>query len=68
MPSHGSRPLTQRVEVGSYYTDGEYLVEVVAVNELGTVDLRDAHIGHEVAIGIDAFRRRYWLVKAAANA
>jgi hypothetical protein len=58
--------LTQRVEVGAYYTDGADLWEVVEVNALGTVTLRGDRSKTARMLGIDAFRRRFWLVRAAA--
>lgn len=61
------RPLTQRVRLGAYYTNGEYLAEVVEVHPLGSVSLacceRDLP---PVTVGIDAFRRRWWLVREAS--
>jgi hypothetical protein len=53
----------QRVRVGAYYTDGRDLWEVVEVNALGTVTLRDASRGTARTLGIDAFRRQFWLAR-----
>ena len=63
---------TQRVKVGAIYTDGEQLWEIIDVNPLGHVSLRSdvRHPGpgrtthtQESGLGIDAFRRRFWLVR-----
>jgi len=61
----GSRPFTQRVEVGSFYTDDSMLVEVTRVHDLGYIECLDSD-GNSCGWGIDAFRRRFWLVAAAA--
>lgn len=67
---------TQRVKVGAVYTDGEDIWTVHDVNPLGWVSItseerrkRPGLTGHTqlAGIGIDAFRRRYWLVKAAPS-
>lgn len=59
-----STPYTQRVKVGSYYTNGTHLAEVVDVNPLGAVILQHAARDFPpVTCGIDAFRRRWWLVR-----
>lgn len=67
---------TQRVKVGAVYTDGDDIWTVHDVNPLGWVSITSEErqkspgvTGHtQVAgIGIDAFRRRYWLVKAAPS-
>lgn len=55
-----ARPFTQRVEVGSFYTDGTSLWEVVEVHALGSVDLVDVASGKPRFMGIDAFRREMW--------
>lgn len=62
------RPLTQRVEVGAFYTNGERLGEVDQVNPLGYVTLRDVATGAEIGKGIDAFRRSWWLVRSREEA
>lgn len=61
------KPLTQRVELNSFYTDGERLAEVWVVNPLGYVTLKDCATGEEIGRGIDAFRRDWWLVRDAAG-
>jgi hypothetical protein len=53
----------QRVEVGAYYTDGRDLWEVVEVHALGTVTLLGASRGTARTLGIDAFRRQFWLAR-----
>jgi hypothetical protein len=54
-----------RVEVGSTYTDGRQVGKVVAKHPLGAVDL---DLGQRATtIGIDAFRRRWWLVVASGG-
>jgi hypothetical protein len=58
-----SRPLTQRVEVDTYYTDGTDLWRVVEVCALGSVDLVNESNGASRTMGIDAFRRKLWRVK-----
>ncbi len=67
---------TQRVKVGAVYTDGKQLYEVTHVNALGSVSLATdwSDLGNGTAeqvqiagMGIDAFRRRFWLVKAAPS-
>lgn len=58
-------PFTQRVEVGSYYTDGYDLWEVVEVNPLGSVVLRGDRSKTARILGIDAFRRQLWLARSA---
>lgn len=67
---------TQRVKVGAIYTDGDQIWEVIDVNPLGHVSLRsdDRHpepgrVAHTqlAGLGIDAFRRQFWLVRAALN-
>lgn len=55
--------LTQRVQVGSFYTNGRDLVEVIDRGELGDVSVRDSSTGHTRWLGIDAFRRQFWLAK-----
>lgn len=55
---------TQRVQLGAYYTDGQDLWEVVEVGPLGTVTLRCAHCKTGRMLGIDAFRRQFWLVRS----
>jgi hypothetical protein len=57
------RAYTQRVEVGSYYTDGIRLAEVIEVCALGAVDLRDTLSEETWTCGIDAFRRKWWLAR-----
>lgn len=57
------RALTQRVEVGAYYTDGQRLAEVTRVYPLGHVQMRDSRTGEPLGAGIDAFRRYWWLVR-----
>jgi hypothetical protein len=68
--------LTQRVQVGAYYSDGERLVEVAKVYELGYVILRDVRVAESwegdpciayTGCGIDAFRREWWLVRGPAG-
>jgi hypothetical protein len=60
-----STPYTQRVKVGAYYTDGITLYEVVGVNPLGSVDVRDVYLGRCRTLGIDAFRRSVWLARGS---
>jgi hypothetical protein len=57
---------TQRVKVGAFYTDGQRLAEVIEVNALGYVCLRDAATGERIGCGIDAFRRRWWIARSPA--
>lgn len=57
-------PLTQRVKVGAYYTDGANLAEVRRVYPLGHIQLIDCSTEEIVGFGIDAFRRRWWLAAA----
>lgn len=59
---------TQRVEVGAYYTDGHYLAEVTEVNPLGYIHMTDVRTNDALGAGIDAFRRRWWLVREAQAA
>lgn len=59
-----STPLTQRVDVGAYYTDGAELWEVVHVAQVGAIDLRSSADGRERSVGIDAFRRGFWLARS----
>lgn len=66
-PQPSVHPLTERVEVGAYYTDGQRLAEVTRVYPLGHIQLRDARTGDVVGVGIDAFRRCWWLVKEAGH-
>jgi hypothetical protein len=54
---------TQRVEIGAYYTDGRDLWEVVEVNALGTVTLRGDRSKTARMLGIDSFRRQFWLAR-----
>lgn len=58
---------TQRIEVGAYYTDGHDLWEVVEVHALGSVTLRGDRSKTARILGIDAFRRKMWLVRAAPD-
>jgi hypothetical protein len=64
--SEPTRPFMSRVEVGAYYTDGQGLYEVVGLCALGSVDLADVATGARGTVGIDAFRRRFWLSRSAA--
>lgn len=80
-PSHGVCPLdgaplerdrivtayTQRVKIGVLYTDGNDLWEVVEVNDLGMVTLRGERSKTARMLGIDVFRRRFWLVRPRAS-
>lgn len=58
-----STAYTQRVEIGAYYTDGVFVYEVVEIDPLGMVKLRDIAFDKDRDVGIDAFRRSYWRVK-----
>jgi hypothetical protein len=55
---------TQRVRVGSYYTDGHRLAEVVRVYPLGHIQLRDSRTGEHIGCGIARFREDWWLAAA----
>jgi hypothetical protein len=65
-----SESYVQRVKVGSYYTDGRRLAEVVRVYPLGHIQLRDAQTDEHIGCGIAAFRRDWWLaaVREVQNA
>jgi hypothetical protein len=67
-PAESARPLTQRVREGAYYTNGTHLAEVVRTIPLGGVLLRNSEKGNEFIVGIDAFRRSWWLVRDSVNA
>jgi hypothetical protein len=53
--------LTQRVKVGSYYTNGTELFRVEEVHALGSLTLQNVATDGFREIGIDAFRRQMWL-------
>ena len=59
-----TRAYMQRVEVGSYYTDGCDLWRVTDTHPLGSVDLENAVSGAVRVMGISAFRRVMWLAAA----
>jgi hypothetical protein len=54
---------TSRVVLGGYYTNGSDLIEVVSTRDVGVITVRDCSEGDEWAMGIDAFRRTWWLVR-----
>jgi hypothetical protein len=58
---------TQRVRVGSYYTDGHRLAEVVRVYPLGHIQLRDSRTGEHIGCGIARFREDWWLAATPAD-
>jgi hypothetical protein len=58
-----STPFVQRVKVGAQYTNGDGLFEVVEVPPLGLVSLVDVEDDGKRDVGIDAFRRAFWLVR-----
>lgn len=60
-----STPYTQRVKIGAIYTDGADYFAITDVHCLGTVSLENEALDEGRTLGIDAFRRRYWLVKEA---
>lgn len=68
--------LTARVRLWAYYTDGRRLAEVVKVYELGHIILRDVRVTDTwegdpfvcfISVGIDGFRRDWWLVREAGR-
>lgn len=66
MYEQNTAPLVDRVELNAYYTDGTAMWETVLVRQVGTVDVVNSLDGSRKTVGIDAFRRRYWLVKPTA--
>jgi hypothetical protein len=62
--SESATPYVQRVHIGALYTNGHDLWEVLEVNDLGTVTLRGDRSKTAKTLGIDAFRRQFWLVRA----
>lgn len=58
---------TQRVEVGAFYSDGERLVEVAEVHDLGYITVHDAMNDDTFGRGISAFRREFWLVRTPTS-